>query len=131
MDSEPAIMSEFSSDVDPYLEDELRQVQPLPAPMSLVSSVPSLQQVETPSNYPATAVPIVFSTVALVRSPGTMDAFLTYAGLYRLDLPTPRRSLDAPGYLPMTSPVTPQRPEGSLSLLGSGQSPRLRHFDPG
>ena len=42
MDSEPAIMSEFSSDVDPDLEDELHQVQPLPAPVSPVSTVLSL-----------------------------------------------------------------------------------------
>ena len=33
MDFEPAIMSEFSSDVEPDLLDALRQVQLLPAPV--------------------------------------------------------------------------------------------------
>ena len=111
-------MSEFSSDAEPDLKDELRQVQPLPAPVSPVSAVPSLRQVELPSSYLAPAVPIASSTVASVRSSGTMDAFPTYAGLSGPDLPTPGRSSDAPGYIPMTSPVTPQRPEGSLSFLG-------------
>ena len=81
MDSELAIISEFSSDEDLDLEDELLQVQPLSAPVSPASTVPSLRQVESPSNYNAPAVPIVSSTVASVRSPGTMVAFPTFAGL--------------------------------------------------
>ena len=40
--SEPGVMSEFSSDMEPDLEDKLRQLQPLPAPVSPVSTVPSL-----------------------------------------------------------------------------------------
>ena len=118
LDSEPAIM--FSSDTGPDLEDELRQLQPLPAPVSPVSTVQSLRQVESLSSYPTLAVPIVSSTVTLVQSPGTMDTFPTYAGLSGPDLPTSGRSSDAPGYLPMTLPVTPQCPEGPLSLLGLG-----------
>ena len=121
-------MSEFFSDAEPDLEDKFRQVQPLPAPVSPVSTVPSLRKVESPSNYPALAVPIVSSTVASVRSPGTMDAFPMYAGLSRSELLMPRQSPDAPGYFPMTSPVTPQRPEGSVSLLGS-ETPTL--WEPG
>ena len=39
MDSEPAIMSESSSDTEPDLEDELCQIQPLPAPVSPVLTV--------------------------------------------------------------------------------------------
>ena len=120
MDSAPTIMSESSSDTEPDLEDELCQLYPLPAPVSPVSTVPSLRHVESPLSYPAPVVPIDSSTVASVRSPGTMDAFPTYAGLSGPDLPTSRRSSDVLGYLPMTSPVTPQRPEGPLSLLGSG-----------
>ena len=38
MDSEPAVMSEFSSDAEPDLEDELHKIQTLPAPVSLVST---------------------------------------------------------------------------------------------
>ena len=30
----------------------------------------------------------------------------------------PSRASDVPGYLPMTSPMTPQRPEGLLLLPG-------------
>ena len=55
--SEPGVMSEFSS--EPDLEDKLCQLQSLPAPMSLVSTVPSLRWVELPSSYPAPAVPVV------------------------------------------------------------------------
>ena len=67
------------------------------------------------------------------------DAFPTYVGISGPDLPTPGQSSDAPGYIPMTSPVTHQRTEGSLSLLGlgtpmlgeQGSLDSLRHFDPG
>ena len=41
-----------------------------------------------------------------------------YAGLSGPDLPTHGRASDVPGYLPMTSPISPQRLKGPLSLLG-------------
>ena len=55
-----------------------------------------------------------------MQSSETMDTFPTYAGLSGQELPKSRRCSDALRYLPMTSPVTPQRPEAPLSLLGSG-----------
>ena len=82
MDSEPAFMSESFRDTKPDLEDELCHIQSLPAP----------------DRWSRRRV-IISSTVASVRSPGTMDAFLTYAGLSGPDLPTSGWSLDAPGYL--------------------------------
>ena len=117
--SELGVISEFSSDTEADLEDKLRQLQPLPAPVSPVSTVPSLRQVELPSSYPAPAVPVIYSTttspVILVRSSRTMDAFPMYAGLSGPDLPTSGWASDVMGYLVMTSPVRPKRP---LSLLG-------------
>ena len=84
--SEPGIMSEFSSDTEADLEDELRQLQPLPATVAPVSTVPSLRWVESPSSYPAPAVPVISSmatsTVTSVRSSGTMDAFPSYMPAY-------------------------------------------------
>ena len=78
------------------------------------------------------------SSVTLVRPSATMDAFPPYAGLSGPDLPTLSRASDVPGYLPMTSPVTPQRPlllDGleTPTLGGAGifRSPRLRHLAPG
>ena len=53
---EPGVMSTSSSDSEADLEYELRQLQPLPAPVSPVSTVSSLRRVESPSNYPAQAV---------------------------------------------------------------------------
>ena len=41
-DSEPAIMSEFSSDTDPDMEDELCRFQPLQAPVSPLSTTTSV-----------------------------------------------------------------------------------------
>ena len=85
--SELGVMSEFSTDTEADLEDKLRQLQllPVPAPMSPVSTVPSLRWVESPSSYPAPAVPVIFltatSTVTSVHSSGTMDAFPPYVGL--------------------------------------------------
>ena len=120
--SEPEVMSVTSSNSEADLEDELRQLQLLPAPVSPVSTVLSLRRVESPSSYPAPAVPFVSSTatstVTSVRSSATMDGFPPYVGLSGPDLPTPSRASDVPGYLPMTSPVTPQRPEGPLLLPG-------------
>ena len=81
--SEPGVMSEFSSDLEADLEDELRQLQPLSAPVSPVSTVSSLRPVESPSSYPASAVPVTL-TVTSVLSSGTMDAFPPYAGLSSL-----------------------------------------------
>ena len=60
--SEPGVMSEFSSDTEADLEDELRQLQPLPAPVSPVSTVPSLRRTESPSSYPSPAVPVISAT---------------------------------------------------------------------
>ena len=102
---------------------------------------------ESPSSYPAPAVPVISATAtstvtsSLVRSSGTMDVFPTYAGLSGLDLPTLGRVADVPGYLPMTSPVMTQRPEGPVSFLGLetptleepgslDSFPRLLQFDP-
>ena len=120
--SEPVVMSQFSSDSEADLEDELRQLQTLLAPVSMVSTVSSLRRVESPSSYPAPAVPVnsstATSTVTLVRSSETMDTFSPYAGLSGSDLPMPSWALDVPAYLPMTSPVMPQRPEGPLLLPG-------------
>ena len=82
VDSEPAVMSEFSSDTDPDMEDELCRFQPLPAPvlptnasMRMVESPShypastnaSMRMVESPSHYPASAVPVVSSAVSSVR----------------------------------------------------------------
>ena len=73
---------------------------------------------ESPSSYPAPAVPVVSSAVSsvlvpsgqerTVRSSGTIDTFPTYV-----------QSPGEPGYLLVTSPVSPQFPEDSLPLLGS------------
>ena len=91
--SEPGVMSQFSSDTEADLEDDLRQLQPLPAPVSPVSTVLSLRQAQSPASYPSPAVPVISatatSTVTLVRSSGMMDAFPTYTGLSGPDLPTP------------------------------------------
>ena len=56
-DSEPAIMSEFSSDTDPDLEDELCRFQPLQAAVSPLSTTSIMGVMTSPSRYPAPAVP--------------------------------------------------------------------------
>ena len=55
---EPGVMSMSSNESEADLEDELRQLQPLPAPVSQVSTVLSLRWVESPSNYQAPAVAV-------------------------------------------------------------------------
>ena len=94
------------------LEDELRQLQPLPASVSPVFTVSSLPRVELPSNFSAPAVPVgsltAASSVTSVCPSATMDTFRPYAGLSGPDLPMPSRDADVPGYLPITSLVTPQ-----------------------
>ena len=62
LSSEPAVMSSFSSDMDPDLTDVLRKLQPLPAPVSPVSAS---QSMESPSGYPAPAVPIESSAISV------------------------------------------------------------------
>ena len=56
--SELAIMPVFPSDTDPEMEDELSRLQPLPTPVSPMSAPASLRVVESPSDYPAPAVPV-------------------------------------------------------------------------
>ena len=58
-DSEPVIMSEFSSDTDPDMEDELCRLQPLQAPVSPLSTTTSVGVMTSQSRYPAPAVPVV------------------------------------------------------------------------
>ena len=69
VDSEPEVMSVFSSDTDPDMEDKLSQS--LPAPVSPLSTNASMRVVESPLHYPALAVPVVSSAVSSERvSPG-------------------------------------------------------------
>ena len=87
-DSEPAIMSEFSSDTDPYMEDELCRFQPLQAAVSPLSTTTEMGVMTSPSHYPAPAVPVVPSAVSSVwvspapvrevSSTRTLDVFPTY-----------------------------------------------------
>ena len=60
--SEPGVMSEFSSHTEADLEDKFSWLQPLPAPVLPLSTVLSLRRVESPSSYPAPAVPVISST---------------------------------------------------------------------
>ena len=75
--SEPRAMSEFSSDMEADLKDKLRQLQPLLAPVSPVSTVSSLRWAELPLSYPALAVSVISTMATLavtsMRSSGTMD----------------------------------------------------------
>ena len=105
-DSEPASMSEFSSDTDPDLEDEICRFQPLQATISPLSQ------------YPAPAVPVLPLAASSTRvspapireaySPGTLDVFPTY-------VPSP----DVSFYVPTTSPVTPAQTL-DIELLSPG-----------
>ena len=58
-DSELAIMSEFSNDTDPDMENELCRLQPLQVPVSPLSTTTSVGVMSSPSPYPASAVPVV------------------------------------------------------------------------
>ena len=88
VDSEPAVMSVFSSDTDPDMEDEIARFQPLQVPVSPVSPNASMGVRESPSRYRAPAVPIVLSAASPAQvSPGrdrevsssvTLDVFLVY-----------------------------------------------------
>ena len=104
-DSEPAVMSEFSSDTDPDLEDELCRFQPLQAAVSPLSTTSIMGVMTSPSRYPAPVVPPCPPQLPLrgpIReeySPGTLDVFPTY-------VPSPDISL----YVLVTSPVTPVQP---------------------
>ena len=116
--SEPAIMSEFSSDTNPDMEDELCQFQPLQVAVLPLSTTTEMEVIASPSHYPAPAVPVVPSAVSSaqvspepvreVYSHGTPDIFLTYE-------PSPDTSL----YVPATSPVTPALSEGHVQFLGT------------
>ena len=75
-------MSEFSSDTDPDMEDELCRFQPLQAALSPQSTTIEMGMMTSPSHYPAPAVPVVPSAVSYARvspelsreaySPGTL-----------------------------------------------------------
>ena len=67
VDSEPAVMSIFSSDTDPDMEDELARFQPLQAPVSHVSPNASMGVRELPSRYRAPVAPAVVSAVFSAR----------------------------------------------------------------
>ena len=67
-DSEPAIMSEFSSDTDPDIEDELCRFQPLQAPVSPLSTT-TVGVMASPARYLAPALPVVPSPVSFARVP--------------------------------------------------------------
>ena len=121
-DSEPVIMSEFSSDTDPDMEDELCRFQPLQAPVSPLSTTTSVGVMASPSCYPAPTISVgpaaVSSTRVLhelvreVYSSGALDVFPVYE-------PSPDTSL----YVPVTSPVTPALSEGPVQLLGTESLP--------
>ena len=114
-DSEPASMSEFSSDTDPDLEDEICRFQPLQTAVSPLSTTSMVGVRTSPSQYPAAAVPVVPSTrvsPATIReacSPGTLDVFLTY-------VPSP----DVSFYIRTTSPVTPAQTLDTLHFSRLG-----------
>ena len=57
-DSEPVIMSKFSSNTDPDMEDELCRFQPLQAAVSPQSTTIEMGVMTVPSHYPAPAVPL-------------------------------------------------------------------------
>ena len=108
-DLELAIMSEFSSDTDPDLEDAICRFQPLQAAVSPLSTTSIVRVMTSPSRYPAPAVPVVPSAASSMRvspapireeySPGTLDVFPTYFP-----------STDISLYVPATSLVTPVQP---------------------
>ena len=112
-------MSEFSSDPDPDLEDEICRFQPLQAAVSPLSTTSILRVMTSPSRYPAPAVPVVPSAASSTRvspasmreeySPGTLDVFPTH-------IPSPDISL----YVPAMSPVTPVQPLDTEFLLPGG-----------
>ena len=118
-DSEPAIMSEFSSDTDPDMRDVLCRFQQLQAAVSPLSTTTEMGVITSPSQYLAPAVPVVPSAISSARvslepvrevySPGTLDVFPTYE-------PSPDTSL----YVPATSPVTPALSEGPVQLISDG-----------
>ena len=58
------IMSVFSSDTDPDMEDERCRFQPLPEPVSPLSTSASMRVVEWPLHYQALPVPVVSSAVS-------------------------------------------------------------------
>ena len=107
-DSEPASMSEFSSDSDPDLEVQICRFQPLQAAVASLSTASMVGVGILPSQYPAPAVPVVPLAASSTRvspapireeySPGKLDVhvFPTY-------VPSP----DVSFYVPATSPVTP------------------------
>ena len=63
-DSEPAIMSEFSSNTNPDMEDELCQFQPLQVAVLPLSTTTEMEVIASPSHYPAPAVLVVPSAVS-------------------------------------------------------------------
>ena len=92
-DSEPAVMSEFSSDTDPDVEDELCRFRPLQAAVSPLSTTSVMGLM--PSSYLAPAVPVVPSAASSTQvspapireeySPGTLDVSLMPGGLVSMD----------------------------------------------
>ena len=64
VDSVPVVMSIFSSDTDPDMEDELCRFRPLPAPVSPLSANDSMRVVESQLHYTASAVPVMSSAVS-------------------------------------------------------------------
>ena len=116
--SDLAIMSEFSSDTYPDMEDVLCRFQPLQAALSPLSTTTEMVMLTSSSHYPAPAVTVVLSAVSSARvspdpirevySLGTLDVFPTY-----------EQSPDTSLYVLATSPVTPALSEGPVQLLGT------------
>ena len=109
------VMSVFSSDTDPDMEDELCRFQSL-APVPPLSTNASMGVVKSPTHYPTPAVPVVSSAVSYVRASPGRDREVSSS--VKLDVfPVYDKSPDILYYLPATSTVTSPFSGGGGGLL--------------